>query len=602
MPSIRTTVATRYLTVILVIACLASWCRAQDGLERLRALGDAGDHHGLIVLADSMLGTLPQDDHEQRLAIQLLRSMGHYRTQDETGAMAAAQLAHGHARAIADTMGLVRALRIISELMFDGNRFEDALRVEREIFVYARSLPDESFLIKSYNNLANRFLMLEQRDSAEYYYREGLRRVKEDDVYGRAMLRSNIAKLLSERGDHDAAIGMMREAVEAMGSLGHEKLYKALNHLAYVYHNAGRHREAIAAFEESERLNALGERDIFVTMENLGFTAESHAALGEYKDAYAAMIRLEELLHEFYTRTANEELLELEKRYEAKLKQEEIERLDAENSEQAARLRARSQMLYGSLGLVLLVLVAAFLLWRNLRQKRRHASVLEELNTELRDQKERIEEINRLLQLKVLRTQMNPHFIYNCLNAINNLVRKGDHAGASSYLDGFARLLRMVLDHSVKDRVPISQELDFLRQYLKLESLRFEEGLRYDVDADRDLLDEDVDVPALLVQPFVENAVWHGLAAKEGEKRLSVRFQENGDGLRCVVEDNGVGRRAAPKRSHSDGSPSMGLQLTNERLQLLAYKLEASGRHIRFEDLQTPDGNAAGTRVELLLG
>jgi len=308
------------------------------------------------------------------------------------------------------------------------------------------------------------------------------------------------------------------------------------------------------------------------------------------------------LLHTFYARTANEQLLEQEKRFETKLKEEEIERLDAVTSEQAALLRARNTMLYGSLAMLVLALVAAVLLWRNFSQKRRHAEVLEGLNTELQDQKERIEEINRLLQLKVLRTQMNPHFIYNCLNAIANLVRKGDAVGAASYLDGFARLLRMVLDHSVKDRVPISEELDFLRQYLKLEALRFPDGLHYDVDADRDLLDEDVPVPALLVQPFVENAIWHGLATKEGEKRLSVRFEENGKGLRCVVEDNGVGRQAAPKRAHSDGSPSMGVQLTNERLQLLAFKLEEQGRTLRFQDLVAPDGSPAGTRVELVLG
>lgn len=107
----------------------------------------------------------------------------------------------------------------------------------------------------------------------------------------------------------------------------------------------------------------------------------------------------------------------------------------------------------------------------------------------------------------------------------------------------------MVLDHSVKDRVPHSDEIAFLRQYLKLGSLRLEDGLDHSVDAERDLLEEVAPVASLLVQPFVENAIWHGLSTKQGEKRVSVRFSERDGKVICQVEDNGVGRSAAPKRS-----------------------------------------------------
>jgi tetratricopeptide (TPR) repeat protein len=574
----------------------------QNALADIDALADEGRHAEVIVLAEQHIATWPADANAQRMQALWLMSRSHEQLGDITAATEAMQRSLLHARAIPDTAGMLRALSQISEWMFDGNRFEESFHYYRDVFRLANAFGDQAMLRNAYNNLANRFLMTDQVDSAEHYYREGLGRVGEDDVYGRAMFETNIGKLLSERAEHDDAIVMLGDAVERMRSIDNPKLFKVVNTHAYALHNAGRHKEALAAFAESERLNQESEKDIFTTMENLGFTAEGQAALGEHESAYGTMLQLEELLHEFYARNANEELLELEKRFETRLKEEEIERLDVENREQAARIEARNVMLYGSLALVVLALAAAVLFWRNFQQKRRHADVLEQLNTELKDQKERIEEINGLLQLKVLRTQMNPHFIYNCLNAIGNLVRKGDAVAASAYLDGFARLLRMVLDHSVKDRVPISQELDFLRQYMKLESLRFPDGLHYTVDADRELIDEDVPVPTLLVQPFVENAIWHGLANKEGEKRLSVRFEEHGESLRCVVEDNGVGRKAAPPRAHSDGSPSMGLQLTNERLQLLSYKHEEQGRALHFEDLLAPDGSPAGTRVELVLG
>lgn len=572
-----------------------------DRLARLRELKTAKEHEAVIAESQRLLQVLDATDKEALAEVHCALAVANLLTNNENDATLHAQEALTFATAAADTATMVLATRILADVMYDGRRYDDALIMGRTSFRLALAHGDTIPLLRAHSMLANIFLLMGRPDSAEHYYREGLRRVPREEAFQRLVFESNLAKLLSERGAHEEAVAMLREGVDHLRSIEHSSLHKAVNTLAYALHNAGRHREAIAAFIEAEELNQASEQDISASLENIGFKAESQAALGDHKAAFESMLELEELLHTYYARTANEQLLELEKRFETKLKEEEIERLDAVTNEQAALLRARNLMLYGSLLMLVLALVAAALLWRNFRQKRRHAEVLEQFNNELKEQKERIEEINRLLQLKVLRTQMNPHFIYNCLNAIANLVRKGDAVGATSYLDGFARLLRMVLDHSVKDRVPISEELDFLRQYLKLEALRFPDGLHYEVDADRDLLDEDVPVPTLLVQPFVENAIWHGLANKEGEKRLSVRFEEHGESLRCVVEDNGVGRKAAPKRAHSDGSPSMGLQLTNERLQLLSFKLGGNSDRLRFHDLTQPDGTPAGTRVELVL-
>lgn len=597
----------RSFVVVLCLLALLHVVRTTAQEQRpslpaeLQAAVDERRHEEVLQRSTELLANTPEADRATRIALLDLKAKAHYSLQQLADASKAAQDLLAVAREQGDTAAMIGALRIVSNTTDDGNRFEDALRTDREIYRLALHFGNADLLIEATHALGGRFLMVEEYDSTEHYYLEGLSIAPLDHPL-RTNFEANLGKLYSETGRHEEAIAQVERVLANMRAEDHPRTYKMVNMLGFVMHNADRHREAIALFAESEEMNQAGPQDLYTSLENLGFAAESQAAIGDHAAAYTSMVQLEELLHAFYARTANEQLLEQEKRFETKLKEEEIERLDAVTNEQAALLRARNLMLYGSLGTLLLALVAAVLLWRNFRQERRHAGVLEQLNTELKDQKQRIEDINRLLQLKVLRTQMNPHFIYNCLNAINNLVRKGDAVGATSYLDGFARLLRMVLDHSVKDRVPISEELDFLRQYLKLEALRFPDGLHYEVDADRDLLDEDVPVPTLLVQPFVENAIWHGLANKEGEKRLSVRFEEHGESLRCVVEDNGVGRKAAPPRAHSDGSPSMGLQLTNERLQLLSYKLEEQGRALRFEDLVAPDGSPAGTRVELKLG
>jgi LytS/YehU family sensor histidine kinase len=190
---------------------------------------------------------------------------------------------------------------------------------------------------------------------------------------------------------------------------------------------------------------------------------------------------------------------------------------------------------------------------------------------------------------------MNPHFIYNALGSAVELNDAGRASEATDYLRGFARLLRMVLDHSVGGMVGITEELEFLRHYLLLESKRVA-GLTYAVEADPDLIDGDAELPALVVQPFVENAVWHGLGGKEGERSVHVDFTRNGAGIRCTITDNGVGRGRNGKADHR----SLGMQLTEERLRLLARRIGGSGS-MAVEDLVDADGRPMGTRVTLLL-
>ncbi len=294
------------------------------------------------------------------------------------------------------------------------------------------------------------------------------------------------------------------------------------------------------------------------------------------------------------------ELARLRTEFDTERKEKDNAILRAENTAQAALIRSAQVKFYASIALAALVFMAALLLLRNFLQKRKHASALEGLNKQLASSNAEITEINGLLEMKLLRSQMNPHFIYNCLNSAARMTQAGQNVEALGYLQGFARLLRMVLDHSVNDRVSILEEVDFLRQYLKLEAHRLE-GLHFEVEADRELLDDETEIPALLVQPFVENAVWHGLAEKQGDKSISVRFTTNGDGFRCVIEDNGVGRghgSSAPVKE--PGHRSLGMQLTSERLRLLSWRMTERGG-IVVEDLKDEDDRPQGTRVTLTL-
>ncbi len=591
------------LVVLAPLLWHGAYCqadRASDDIQRLKELRAGDQHDALESEAKRLLATTPSKGilYEAEYHWAFARSG----KDDPLGAVQHAQKALLAARELADTSRILGSLYQLTKFNVEGRHYEEADRFRREHLALARAYGRDTIQhALALNSMGSMYSRIERPDSEEYCYREGLKLLGDRRHLVKHALLGNLASTLSARGEHTEAAQLHEQVLAELDSTDLPNKAWTLSNLGRSLMYAKRYDEAIAAFDTGDSLNAASGNALDLAIDLAELRAECLEAMGNITGAYTMIRRARDLQDTLFDRSMNEQYLELEKRFETQLKEEEIARLDSEAREREERLRVRNVQLYGSLAIAVLALGAVVLVWRNLRQKRRYSATLEKLNAELSEQKSRIEEINRLLQLKVLRTQMNPHFIYNSLNAIHNLVRKGEAAAASAYLDGFARLLRMVLDHSVKERVPLAEEIAFLRQYLKLEAMRFEDGLDYVVDADRELLDdEDLLVPTLLVQPFLENAVWHGLAPKQGEKKLNVRFAMRGEQVVCTVEDNGVGRNAAPKRSHPDGSASLGLQLTNERLQLLAFKLGDTGR-VTFTDL-VEDGVPAGTRVEVVLG
>ena len=571
-----------------------------DRLHQLRATDqlDSLERHAQRILKGSSPAAAGPLRYEAEWNLAFVRGM----QDDPLGAIEHAQRALLIAREEKDTTHMLGSLYQLTKFNVEGRHYEEADRFRREHLTLARRFAKDTIQhALALNSMGSLHSRLEQPDSEVFYYREGLRVLADRKHVVKQALWGNLASALSAQGKHDEAALLLQQVVAELDSTDLRNRAWTLNNLGQSLMHAERYKEALIALDQSDSLNNASGGALDLAIELAEVRADILEAMGDHAGAFALIKQARDLQDTLFDRSMNEQLLELEARFGTRLKEEEIQRLDAQTRAQEERLRLRDIQLYGSIALAVLLLGAVLLVLGSLRQKRKHTEVLEKLNVELKEQKERIEEINRLLQLKVLRTQMNPHFIYNSLNAIHNLVRKGESIAASAYLDGFARLLRMVLDHSVKDRVTLYEEAAFLRQYIKLEAMRFPEGLDYSVDIDPTLLhaEDEVFVPALIVQPFVENAIWHGLATKEGDRRLRVAFKTSNGKLIALVEDNGVGRDAAPKREHPDGSASIGLQLTSERLQLLAFKLGGTGK-LAYTDLKDGD-RPTGTRVELVL-
>ena len=196
---------------------------------------------------------------------------------------------------------------------------------------------------------------------------------------------------------------------------------------------------------------------------------------------------------------------------------------------------------------------------------------------------------------QALLAQMNPHFIFNSLQSIQNYILRHQAEAAQHYLTRFGGLMRLILEQSRQPLLTLRAELSMLRSYLELEALRFEGRFTYEVAAEEALLDEEI--PAMLLHPFVENAVWHGLAHHAGQGQVAVRVTREADYLVAVVQDNGVGRqRAAGRPGNHAGYPSRGSAIMEERIVLLNRQARRPIT-VLITDLSSADSPPQGTRV-----
>lgn len=202
-------------------------------------------------------------------------------------------------------------------------------------------------------------------------------------------------------------------------------------------------------------------------------------------------------------------------------------------------------------------------------------------------------------ELQVLRSQMNPHFIFNTLNSIQSFITKNESKDAVIYLSKFAKLMRATLANTKKQRISLKDEIETLGLYLELEQLRLNHKFTYQIIVDDKIDVQYEQVPSMLIQPYVENAIWHGISHLEGNGIIRVQFLlEKENLIKCVVEDNGVGREEAMKKKQSS-STSFGMSITKERIELL-NSIGGNELTLKINDL-TINNQPAGTRIELFI-
>jgi ligand-binding sensor domain-containing protein len=240
------------------------------------------------------------------------------------------------------------------------------------------------------------------------------------------------------------------------------------------------------------------------------------------------------------------------------------------------------------IGLVSLSLIGLFYAWykNKIAQHKKEAQLKQQLAA---------------TELKALRAQMNPHFIFNSLNSIQKYIFKNEHFEASQYLTKFSRLIRLILDQSNQNTILLSSEIDLLKLYVEMETLRFENKFDFEIQIDPQLNQEASYIPSMLVQPYVENAIWHGLLHKEEKGKLSINFSLLQNNLLLVeIIDNGIGRERAMELKSKQvlKKKSYGMQITEDRIATINKTLGIAAT-CKIVDLKNEEGLPLGTKVEL---
>jgi len=328
-------------------------------------------------------------------------------------------------------------------------------------------------------------------------------------------------------------------------------------------------------------------KDIYQTLSDV------YQGNGNYKKAMDFYQKYQVVKDSIFNQDKNREIAEIQ----IKHKTRELERENAELEEknelivQLNEKNKRNQELkntqnrytiFALIGGLLLIIIIGLLVFRQ-----------DKLKTQIRETE---------LEQRALRSQMNPHFMFNSLNSIQSLIATDNNAEASIYLAKFSRLMRRILQNSRQAYIPLRQEIEFLDNYVELEQRRFKEAFDYELNEDGIEDAHFVMIPPLVIQPFIENAIIHGLLRKSEKGTLLIQFEDyNNNMIKCTIKDSGVGREAAAAFKTDESQESLGIKITEQRLRYLTIKEKITGPFIKVLDLKDTDGNAIGTQVELLL-
>ncbi len=426
--------------------------------------------------------------------------------------------------------------------------------------------------------------------SLKYYNEAVPYSKKEGDAYTQGLINENMGLLYFNHKEFEKAMQHFLSAKDFYTRLnGKTDLGYILADIAETDSALNNLQKSIDTYNEALQLaREIGLKDLEQGI--LSGLSNVYLKKEDYKNAYQIKEASNAIKDSLFTLEKSNALMQLQTQFETEKKKKENQLLKTNNDLANANLKKNREWLLAS-GIVLLLLITLLIvIYRNRKIKIRNITMLKK-------QAEEILRINTILELRALKGQMDTHFIFNCMASLQALIWTNKNDEANDYLSKFSRLLRMVLENSELPVVSLDEELDMLKRYLDLESIRLKKTFNYKIIVEKDLFTEAIYVPTLIIQPFVENAIWHGLMAREDDRLLTVEVKATNKMLTCIVEDNGIGRIRSKQLRITATHNSKGIKVIEERLRLVREQASAEETGVEIIDLYNTEQEAAGTRV-----
>jgi len=544
--------------------------KAKEDIEKAITLAQSIESKSYLVSTKVLLGEFYDNRNNTQKALQEFTE------------------AHKIAQEINDISGLASCEFNLGFLYHkQKGKKEIALDHFNSAVTFAKRANEKLLLAKSYNAVSFTHYDLENLDKAEQNSINALILFRELNLRNRmAQSFMTLARVNNKKDEFKTAIQYLDSAMSIFensnntAEFNNSKLIKG-----EIYYRKKEYRKAIAIVKEVEedpkvmadqRLYAL--ELLYLINKSMNKTSASLDYLEESKSIQDSLGRLQrdKLMESVLSE------IEAQNRLETLEKEAEINDLILKES------RYLTWFLIGISMLLLLVALISFLFYRQNKLKSER-------------EKLKLEQESMQLEQKLLRTQMNPHFIANSLAAIQGNIYKQDKEKSVTYLSKFAKLMRFILESSREKEVKLEKEILSLTNYLDLQKLLLEEKLTYQIAVSKDLEPEDFCIPPMLIQPFVENAIVHGVELKNEPGHVNVSFQKEDNFLKVTIEDDGLGRQKVMEiyEKRKSNHLSFSTNITNERIDKMNTELKGNIRSVTTDLIQ--DGLVKGTKVELFL-
>jgi len=481
----------------------------------------------------------------------------------------------------------------LGRVLFNSGSFKEANTLYQQLLTYYRSAQNTDMSTTTYEHIGKCYAGLKDTAQAlKYFNLAGVLSEGSGSEDEQLSQWQNVSRSYKSVGKLDKSVEYEKKALDLNRKRGNKSDMISNNaNIANDYLFMNKANEAIPFLEDNINLaEEIGE--VKSSGQAYKTLSDAYVQLGKIDDAKSSFekyreLQVEELVKretELDEREANTSgLFDKEKQIELlvrdkELDEEKIQLLEQEKTLRAEAMRGQRQLNYVLAGVLTLLVIGLLLLYRSVKQKKI---------------------ANKLLSIRSLRSQMNPHFIFNSLNSVNSFISKSDERSANKYLTEFARLMRTVLEHSRQDFVTLADELSVLERYLNLEHIRFSEHFDFELTVDEDLETTKLLIPPMLIQPYIENAIWHGLRYGDKKGYLKVIFTAFEGRMEIEIVDNGIGRTRSEqlKTKNQKAGTSTGISNTKSRLKLL-NEVHHLKLHANLSDL---NDDGSGTRVLLEL-